>query len=251
MSSIRIKCIWFTCGIVLLGATAGCTKSEVLREERIEPVRQVSVSGSCQRQVTPDRGAITITAESVEADLKTASQRTTDQYGKLREGIQALKLADLELTTTEYSLYEVKEWQKDRHVSKGFRARMGLNVTTSDISRLGEVIELAAKEGVRDVGSLSTFLSFGRRQAEHSACLEDAVVNARQKADKMTAAAGAAVGDVLVMGEPSAMVSPPMPMRAYAKEMLAGAMADGAAPPTVEPGQQSLQYSVNVTYALK
>src|SRR4051812_41761123 len=101
--------------------------------------REVSVSGACTHNVVADRGAIVLTADFTEADLKSAAKKATDTYEHTRDAIKRLNLENLELQTVEYNLAEAKEWVKDRMVSKGFRARMGLKVSTSQTSRLGEV----------------------------------------------------------------------------------------------------------------
>ena len=107
----------------------------------VEPLpRQVSVSGQCSKQVTPDRGAVTLTAQFRDTDLKTAIKRTTEAYERAREGVQKLKLDDVELTTSEYQVHQVTEWENNKSVPKGFEARMGLRVVTSSIARIGDVI---------------------------------------------------------------------------------------------------------------
>ncbi len=209
------------------------------------------MSGTCSRQITPDRGSITVTVETMDMDLQVASKKATDNYEKVKDAVQKLRLDNANISTSEYSLIEVKEWQKDRNVFKGFRARMGLRVATSSIQKLGEVIAIAAKHGVRDVGSLNTFLSQEKLLKEQSNCLEEAGANATARATRLAASLDAKIGDVLEITEFQAAPEGPRPMM---RAMMAKSMdmAGGAeSAPSVEAGSQTLNVTIYATFALK
>jgi uncharacterized protein YggE len=95
--------------------------------------RTISVSGECHHMVTPDRGALTVTAEFRDMDLRAASRKATEAYEKVRDQVKRLSLENVELRTSEYTLSEINEWESTsgghgRNVFKGYRARMGLYV---------------------------------------------------------------------------------------------------------------------------
>lgn len=211
--------------------------------------RSVSVTGNCLRAVQPDRGSLVVTADVQAQDLQTAAKKSTETYERVKKAVQKLGLKDLELTTSEYNFQEVREWQKDRNVFKGFRARMGLSVSTSEISRLGEVIALAANEGVRDVSSLNTFLSLEKSKIEREACLEDAVKNARSKAETIARAASSKLGRVLAVSESGAAPMPP-PAPMFKAAMRGMAEDASVAAPGVDAGPQRISIDVSVTFGL-
>src|SRR5437870_3236892 len=105
----------------------------------------ISVSGDCLRSVSHDRASITLTAESLNKDMKVASQEASTTYEKVREAIKRLDLKNAEFQTTEFSVQEQREWEKNSSVFKGYKAKMGLVISTSDLKRLGDVISIAAK----------------------------------------------------------------------------------------------------------
>ncbi|MBS1985553.1 MAG: SIMPL domain-containing protein [Bdellovibrionales bacterium] len=216
---------------------------------RADEPRAVHVSGTCSRQAIPDRGALTLTSEATAPDLQSAAKLATQSYEKLRTDIKKLQLADVVLETSEYRLEEAREWVKDHNVSKGFRARMGLRVTSSAIERLGEVMALAATHKIRDVGSLETFLSQNKLKEEQLACLEEAARDARTRAEKLASSLGARVGEVLSLRESwNHSPSQPMPMGARGGMALMKA-ADSA--PSVDAGTQTLNVNVEASFALK
>lgn len=212
--------------------------------------RAVSVSGACLRQVTPDRGSISMVAEARENDLQTATQKATRSYERARAAIQKLALPDADLRTTEYSVGEIREWENNKSVFKGFKARMGLKVSTSALQKLGDVMSIAAREGLVDVGALTMFLSDEKTKQERFACLQDAAADAKAKADKLATSLGAKVGPVLAISEGGASMPGPRPemMMETASMLKAGRAMDA---PAIEAGQQNMTVNVSVTFALQ
>lgn len=213
-------------------------------------VRAVSVNGQCLKMVPADRGAIVVTADIQDKDLQQAIKKSTQSYEAVRGAVQKLGLKDAQLTTSEYNVQEVRDWEKDRSVFKGYRARMGLQVATSEISRLGEVIAIAAKLGVRDVGALRTYLSEEKTKRERESCLEMAITNAQSKAARMAKAASAKLGRVLTMTEEGAEAPNPPIMHMKSANVEMEASAD-MAPPSVDASSERISVNVNVTYGLE
>ena len=207
----------------------------------------VQVQGSCQMKVIPDRGTVSFTTENQTKDQQEAVNKTNSQMNDLKEKIQKLKLADSEFKTTNYSVYPVREYEKDHYVDKGTKASMTLEVTTSEIPRLGEAMVEASKAGIQNVGSMVTFLSLEKSQAEYLKCLDIASNDARKKADQLAKKLGFKIGDVLNVIETPAPQSNHFPERAmFAK----GAMMD-AAPVSIEAGSQIFSTNILVTFDIQ
>lgn len=213
--------------------------------------RMVSVSGECNHMVSPDRGSITLTVEYLNMDLAKATREAADSYERVSSAVKKLKLDNFNMRTSEYSVSQVMEWQKDHQVMKGYRVRMGLWVSTSETNKLGEVIAIASREKVKEVNSLQTYLSDERQMVEEIACLQEASANARVKAQKLASALGASLGEVITVNESG--VSRPFfqPQREMMMRGKAMSMAMDAAAPNIEAGQQNLSLSVQVTFGLK
>jgi uncharacterized protein YggE len=210
----------------------------------------VQVQGSCQIKVVPDRGTVSFTTENQSKDQKEAVKKTNSQMNDLKEKIQKLKLADSELKTTNYTVYPVREYEKDHYVDKGTKASMTIEVTTSEISRLGEAMVEASKVGIQNVGSMVTFLSLEKSQAEYLKCLDIASNDARKKADQLARKLGFKVGEVQsVIESPMLQQQPtPYPERAmFAK----GAMMDSAPVVSIEAGTQNFSTNILVTFEIK
>lgn len=206
---------------------------------------EISVQGNCEIKVTPDRGAITFTAENQARDQKDAVKKTTEQINQLKEEIKKLNLADLELKNTNYNVFPVREYEKEKIVDKGIRATLSLEVTTSEIARIGEAMQSAAKVGVINVGSLTTFLSLEKSQKEYLKCLDIAADDARGKAQQLAKKLGFKLGDVIKLNEVPQVPQPvPVMERAMMKSM-------DAAPAQIEPGTQQYSTNIQVTFKIK
>ncbi len=211
--------------------------------------RQIAVSGTCKKLVTPDRGALTITIEYVDVDLKAATKKASDSYEQLRSEVKKLALEHSDLTTSEYSVNEVKEWEKNRNVFKGFRARLGLKVATSQTQRLGEVMAIASRIEAKEVGQLYVFLSDEKMKNESFECLQEAAENAKAKADRLAKSLGAKLGAVTSIQE-GVGGSLPRPVISDSPMGILSKDSRDMSAPTVETGKQELSLSVQVVFDL-
>lgn len=204
------------------------------------------------KRVQPDRGSVTLVAQFVNKSGQIASKKAMETYEQIRKAVQQLKLKNLELQTSEYNMHEESDYVNNRQVLRGYRASLGLQVSTSEINRLGEVAALTSKFEINRVEGLQTFLSEEKTKETQEACLVEAVGNAHDKAEKMAGAASAKVGEVvsIVEGSSSDNSEPPPPgrmMMANAKMM--DAQAEGA--PGLESKSSVISVNVNVKFALK
>jgi uncharacterized protein YggE len=206
------------------------------------------VQGNCQLKVVPDRGSISFTAENQSKDLQSAVKKTTHQINELKEKIQKLKLENFELRTLNYSVYPVREYEKDKYVDKGIKVSMTLEVTTSQIQRLGDAMMEASNVGIQNVGSLMTFLSLEKSQDEYLKCLDLASIDAKKKADQLAKKLNFGVGKVINLVEAPALNQAPMPERMV---MAKTAMTMDGSAPSVEAGTQNFSTQIQVTFEIK
>lgn len=211
--------------------------------------RLVSVSGECSLQVIPDRGSITVTIDHLNRDVKISTQKTAEVYSKFKKEIESLNLKGMELKTTEYQVFEQKDWEKNTQVSKGFRARMGLNISTEEIARLGDIMNAASKQGITDVSNLNTYVSDSKLKSLETSCLKEAAVDSRKKADALASALNAKVKEVVTIT--TADVNLPTP-RPYEARMMHKSMAmnDAGGSPSIEAGKEKYTLKINATFRI-
>lgn len=213
-------------------------------------VRAVTVSGACAKKVEPDRGTITLTAEFTDKSAQVASKKAMETYEQIRNEVKKMKLKDLELQTSQYSVAEEISWENNKQVKKGFKASLGLQISTSEISRLGDVLALSSTLKVNRVDNLSTYLSTKKMKEERESCLVEAIANARDKAEKMTKAASAKVGAVLTIDETEGAGMPTPRYMAKAQMMAADGAGESIAP-GIESSPETIQVNVQVRFAIQ
>lgn len=216
------------------------------------PERSVTVSGHCLNKVQPDRGTVTLVAQFVDKSAPIAAKKASNTYEALRKAVQKLGLKDLELQTSEYSIQEDVDYSSGKKVSRGMRAALGLQVTTSEIKRLGEVIALSSQHQVNRVENMGTFLSPEKTKESQEACLMEAIKNARSKAEKMSSTAKASLGEVISIEEGARSEAPrPYMEMSMASAKMGGAEMDTSSAPNVESKSQTISVNVQVKFALK
>ena len=231
---------------VLLAATFSCVGAVEASDER-----GLTVTGTCLKSVTPDRGSVTIGASVLDRDSELAMRSATKVYEAARKAILALKLKDIELQTSGVSLSEETEWVNNRSVSKGFRSRLSLMVMTSETTRMGEIVKAVSALGAKEVHSMQMSMSPEKQKREHESCLEEAVRNARSKADAIGKAAGVRIGKLVDAVEQLEQTGAPMPMpMSMARMELAGKSADYV-PATVDAADLKVNVSVRARFGIE
>lgn len=214
--------------------------------------RQISVSGQCLKSVFPNRGTITITPTALEKTSQAALKKVGEQYEALRNQVKSLDLKDIEMQTTEYTVKEEQVWngKSNKYEKKGYRANFGLSISTSDLARIGEVVVIATKLNIEDVGSLNTFLSPELAKSTHESCLQEAIRNAREKADKMVTAAGSRTGKVITINENPKSQSPEYDLEAsytMSDEMAQSRVSQKAKPNILGLEAKPVKISVSIS----
>jgi uncharacterized protein YggE len=212
--------------------------------------KQVLVQGNCHLKVAPDKGTITFTAENTSKNQKEAVNKTNQQINELKEKIIDLKLKNLDFKNTQYSVYPVREYEKDHYVEKGTRASLSLEVTTSEITKLGQTLALASELNIKNVGSLMTFLSEEKREENYLRCLDIAALDAKNKATQLAKKLNFKLGPVISVNEaPVSVNPPPYPVRTMMK---ASMMASADMVETnIEAGEQNFSTSLQISFAIQ
>lgn len=209
--------------------------------------KQVTVTGKCEIKVTPDRGSVTLQTEKTAKTVQEAVATVTKLIDQARAAVQKMNLKNLELSTTQFQVTPHHEWQNNKNVFKGYSATMALEVVTSEITKLGEVMGQASAKGLTGTGNYRTFLSLEKSQAEYLRCLDVASLDARQKAQRLAKNLDAKLGDVMTIEEGQIQVTAPgAPMVMMEADMAKSAPAQS---PSIDVADQL--YSTNIRIMFK
>ncbi|MBP9674393.1 MAG: SIMPL domain-containing protein [Bacteriovoracaceae bacterium] len=225
--------------------------SQAYSHDKETLIPMISVQGTCIKQIVPDRGRVSLTVRELSKTPAEGQNRANEKYEKLRQDIKKLNLKDLELETSQFNVFERKEWEKDKMISKGFETSMGLTITTSEVDRLGEVLGLGSKYQVESQGGLESFVSSSRRQTEERNCLEVAMQDAKDKAKVMSETLKVKVGKPLLISENFGQSPMPQPRVMMMRKTMAQDSAEAQNVPQIEVGRQEIQRHIHVDFALE
>jgi uncharacterized protein YggE len=203
--------------------------------------RTVTVTGSATIKAMPDEAVVSL---GVQTQADTAQGAMSANAVKMTALIASLTdngIARDDIATNYVSIYPT--YGNSGTDITGYQAENEVNVTLHQIAKVGEVIDDAVKAGA-NLSNGITFQLSDENQGVNQA-LEDAVANARSKAETLAGAGDAQLGQVVSIQESSAGSTPPI---YYGRDMAAGAVADVSTP--IQPPTLETQVSVTVTWSL-
>lgn len=164
----------------------------------------VSTSGTATTRVQPDKFTVTVGVETNGTTAAEAASANADLTAAVVAALKALGIAESDISTSSYSVYPVyssKEpinacrvmegypippecYVNDQEIT-GYIASNSVSVTLDadgDISA-GEVIDTAVEAGANTVSGAYFFLSQERQLEVQEGVIEEAIANARHRAD--------------------------------------------------------------------
>jgi uncharacterized protein YggE len=208
-----------------------------------EPV--VVVSGEGLVRAAPDQAFLTLAVESRNRNPKDAQAQNATAMSAVQQKLSGAGLAKDAIRTLSVQLDLESDWVNGRQVPKGYAARNMVEVRVDDVSRVGEIIDLAIGSGVTNVHGVR--FDVKQRDSLEREALKRATANARARAEAAAAGAGRTIDRVLRIEEPS--IRPyPVP----SSMMMGRVAAEAAAPQTpVVAAEIEIRAAVVLTAAIK
>jgi len=217
--------------LVLLGAAL--TIAPVQAAEKT-----VTVTGEATIGVAPDTAIIRIGVSSQEKSAREAGEANARQMTSVLAAIKASGIAERDIQTSRLSLQPQYDPNKGGTARlTGFLATNQVTVRIRDIDSLPTVLDRAIAAGANEMSGIEFVVSEQSKLLDQAR--DDAIADARRKAELYARAAGAKLGHVVSISEEGPTPPQPRPMQA---------MRAGAVP--VAPGEQTLRAIVSVSYEL-
>jgi uncharacterized protein len=207
-----------------------------------EPV--VVVAGDGVVKAAPDQAWVTLAVESRSKNPKEAQSQNATVMSTVQQKLTAAGLPKDAVRTIAYDLQLESDFVNGRQVPRGYVARNSIEVRLDDITRVGEVIDVAVASGATAVHGVRFDLK--QRDTLEREALKRATADARARAEAAAAGAGATIGRVIRIEEPAGRPYPP-PQPVMMREFAA---ADRAPTPVVA-GEIEIRVSVILTATLK
>jgi hypothetical protein len=160
--------------------------------------------------------------------------------GQLLLALKAANIDQKDIQTSRLLLQPQYEPNHSPPTVVGYRASNRVTVRLRDVAKVASTIDLLVGAGATDIGGVNFIVSQASKLLDDAR--EQAIADARRKAEIYARAAGVTVGPPLSISEEG---GPPGPV--YRAKMTAAPMA--ATP--VAQGEETLSVTVNVSWAIK
>ncbi len=216
----------------LLLIVAGLAVAPVHATEKL-----VTVTGEATIAVAPDTAMMRIGVSSQDKTAREASEANARQMTAVLNAIKNAGVGDRDIQTSRLSLQPQYDPNKGGTARlTGFQASNQVTVRICDIDKLPNVLDRAIAAGANEMSGIEFVVSEQSKLLDQAR--DDAIADARRKAELYAKAAGAKLGHVVSITEEGS-APPPRPMQA---------MRAGAVP--IAPGEQTLRAMVTVSYEL-
>src|SRR6476659_8827341 len=225
----------------LLAAIAAGTLLAAPTLAQTVPPAMISVTGGATVSVPPDQAQIDAGVATEAKTAREASDTNNAAMGKVLLGLKGAGIEEKDYQTSRLSLQPESAPNRTAGPATivGYRASNRVTIRLRDAGKVASVIDTLVGAGVNDIGGINFTVSQASKLLDDAR--EQAIADARRKAEIYAKAAGVTLGAPLSISEGGTPV--PIPYR----RMAAGLAA--AAP--VAQGEETLQVTVSVSWAIK
>jgi uncharacterized protein len=202
----------------------------------------ISVSGEATVSAAPDLAQIDAGVANDARTAKEASEANNAAMGKVLLALKGAGIDEKDYQTSRLSLqpqYATSSKASERATNiVSFRASNRVTVKIRDVTKVASVIDALVGAGANDVGNISFEVTQASKLLDGAR--EQAIADARRKAEIYAKAASVTLGEPLSISEAGSSVP-----------VFRGKMAAPMATAPVAQGEETLSVTVNVSWAIK
>jgi len=204
------------------------------------PPAVISVTGEATVSVPPDLAQIDAGVTSEAKTAREASDANNAAMGKVLLALKGAGIDEKDFQTSRLSLQpQTAPNRTGPNAIVGYRASNRVTIRLRDVTKVASVIDTLVAAGANDIGGINFMVSQASKLLDEAR--EQAIADARRKAEIYAKAAGVTLGAPLSISEAGA----PGPI--LYRKMAAGMAA--SAP--VAQGEETLAVTVGVSWAIK
>jgi uncharacterized protein YggE len=223
---------------VFLALASGLLAAPALAQ--VAPVATISVSGEASVSVPPDLAQIDAGVSTEAKTAREASEANNAAMGKVLLALKGAGIDEKDFQTSRLSLQpQYAPNRSGPNAVVGYRAANRVTIKLRDVTKVPGTIDILVAAGANELGGINFMVTAASKLLDDAR--EQAIADARRKAEIYAKAAGVTLGSPVSISEEGA--PGPTPFR----RMAAGVAA--SAP--VAQGEETLQVTVSVSWAIK
>ncbi len=207
------------------------------------PLRVISVSGSAEKQISPNLAYLSFTVEHRDRTLDTARRQVNTATNAALATLRTLRIAEADINAG--SILVLPTYTYDRSGTRqfeGYTVTRPIRITLRDLSLLGTLIERSMNAGVNQIAE--PIFDHSDRQSLERSVLSAATQAARKNAVAAAAGIDMQPGDAIRLS----VANPPVMPRASALRI--ASMDAAANEPIYQPGSLVLRVDVEAEFEL-
>jgi uncharacterized protein len=231
--------------LAFLAASAPAVGQTALADDKEPPQRTISMSGRGEIKSAPDKVTVSAGVETQAPIAKDALARNTAKMARVIDALKSEGIDAKDIETTNFSVnprYEDEDDDKKPPRIVGYSVENSVYVTMHDTAKIGAVLDQLVSAGANSIGGI--YFSVDKPEELEQEARKLAIADALSRAKLYAEATGAELGPVQTITEVGGYV--PYSYAAPKREAVAAAR-----PVPIEPGTQSLNVEVQVTWQLK
>jgi uncharacterized protein YggE len=207
---------------------------------QVAPIATISVSGEAQISAPPDLAQIDAGVSTEARTAREASEANNAAMGRVLLALKGAGIEEKDFQTSRLSLQpQYAPNRSGPNAVVGYRAANRVTIKLRDVTKVAATIDILVGAGANELGGINFMVSSASKLLDDAR--EQAIADARRKAEIYAKAAGVTLGSPVSISEEGA--PGPAPFRKIA--------AGVAAPAPVSPGEETLQVTVSVSWAIK
>ncbi|APH38549.1 SIMPL domain-containing protein [Methanohalophilus halophilus] len=206
----------------------------------------LQMNGNAEMMVVPDTATLNIGAEIMATTAEEASQENAAIMNAVIEELKGLGLEEKDIRTSRVSVRPEYNYAESTRTIEGYSASNSVQITTTNLDILGEIIDRSASAGANQIGGISFSVSDEKQKEVHEDLITEAVADASSKAEILAENLG-----VEIIGVKSSSISDGTQPRTYYEESVAMDAATEKPATPIEPGESKISMSVQVTYIVQ
>lgn len=209
-----------------------------------DTARTINVTGDGEVTATPDIAYLYLGVTVDKSTTVDAQNTASTEMNNVIAAIKKYGIQDEDIKTTDYSIRPKYNYDKNTGASTlaGYTVSNTLKVTAKDISKAGQIIDTAVKNG----SNISSGISFGVSNYEkyYNTALQNALSNAQNKAQSISSFLGVKITTPAKITENSSGIPNDSPIPLYDKASL----NESSASTTINPGTYKIKANISLVY---
>lgn len=207
----------------------------------------ISVSGQGKITTQPDKAELYVKINTEGSTATTAKDANTKLSQQVIDALTSAGVKKSDIETNYYYLNKKQEWDENQKkmIDKGYEVNHVLKVTTTNLDKVGNLLDTAVNAGANGIDRISFGLTDEKQKEVSGEALKMASQEAENKAKSIASSIGVGLGKVITVSESNYYYMP------YEVSGMMQEKAAGTPAPEILPQNLDVSATISLVYEIK